>query len=565
METSAERLENNKVDVTVTVDAKDVDKAITSTYKDLATRYRFPGFRPGHAPRPVIDSKLGRDAVLAEATQSLVEELEPQVREKEDIVPVGDAQYPEPATVEGKKDFSFKIRYEVRPELKLDSYDPVDIVLPSDEATEDEVDKQVETFRGYFGKYEDIEGRAVEAGDYTYIKLEAPEEYKQLNFKNRLYKLGSGMMPEAFDEALIGMKPGDEKKGVTIEIPQAAPAEGEEAPEPETVSLDVTLNRLVEHVLPELDDMFAKEKFGFDDVAAMREAITKEIGDQKKSQIPQIKENRVTGALAKRLQGEPTPSYVQTVFQELGQNFLNQLQSRGMTLDNWLAMNNLQPQQFMDDLNKQATDIASESLALDALVAEKGFDCTQEDIDEEFKKSGVKDWEATEKQFLDDGRMPAVRVSIRRNKAIDWLIETAKVTISDVDPDAEDAAAEAKDKPAAKAPAKKTTRKSTAKKAPAKKDAAAEADAAPAAAAAEGGEEAKASDAKASAKKPAAKKPAAKKTAAKSTAASGAAKKTTATKTASTKAATAAKASSAKTTAKKTATKKADATEDKAE
>ena len=506
METSAERLENNKVAVTVTVDAKDVDKTIASTYKDLAKKYRFPGFRPGHAPRPVIDSQLGHDAVMGEATQALVEKVEPQVRESEDIVPVGDPSFPEPAVAEGGKDFTFKVQYTVRPVLSLSSFDPVDITLPSDEATEDEINGQIETFRGYFGTYEDIKGRPVQADDFVYVKVSAPEEYKQLNFDNRLYHLGAGMMPADFDEALIGMNPGDEKKGVVVKLEQPKPAEGEEAPEPETVTLDVTVNRLVEHVVPELDDAFAKDKLGFDDVAAMRAAIAKEIGDQKKSQLPQLKESRVTGELAKRLDGKPTPEYVQTVFQELGQNFLNQLQSRGMTLDGWLAANGMQPQAFMDDLNHQATDIATESLALDALVAEKGFDCTEEDIDEEFKNSGVKDWQATKKEFLEGGRMPAVRVSIRRNKAIDWLLETANVTISDEAPadetaepaDEKKADAKAEEK-AEKKPAKKTTKKTTTKKA---------AKAEPAAEATEAAEEKPA-------KKPAAKKTTTKKAAAK--------------------------------------------------
>lgn len=549
METSAKRLENNKVEVTVTVDAKDVDKAISSTYRDLAKRYRFPGFRPGHAPRPVIDSQLGRQGVLAESTQKLVDQAEPQVREKEDIVPVGDPSFLEPATVEGGKDFVFKVVYGVRPELKLTSFDPVDIVMPHDEATDEEVDQQLETFRGYFGKYEDIEGRGVQDGDFVYIKCSAPEEYKQLNFENRLYKLGGGMMPEDFDKALLGMKPKDEKKAVKVALPQAADAEDDKA-EPETVELDVTLNRLVEHVLPELDDDFAKDKFGFEGVEAMRAAISKDITSQKKSQLPQLKENRVTGALAKRLEGEPTPEYVQTVFQELGQNFMNQLSQRGMNLDSYIASNGLSPQQFMADLNRQATDIATESLALDALVAEKGFDCTEEDVDNEFRNSGVEDWESTKKQFLEDGRLPAVRVSIRRNKAIDWLLETAKVEISDIDPDAEPEQGKADEKPAAK-------------KAPAKKAAAA----APAA---------DAKDAADGEKKPAAKKPAAKKAPAKTAAAASAdaegekkpaAKKTAPKKPAAKKAAegdaeTAKAPAAKKTTTKKAATTKAAAQKD---
>ena len=452
METSAERLENNILEVTVTVDAKDVKQAVASTYKEMAKKYKFPGFRPGHAPRPVIDNNLGKQAVLAEATEQLVNSLEAKVLELEDIVPVGDPSFPEAQPVVDGEAFTYKVRYAVRPELELTSTDPVDIKLPSEEATEAEIESQVETFRGYFGKYEDIEGRGVEEGDSVYIKCKGGENAEQVDFENRLYKLGSGNMPEQFDKGLIGMMPGDEKT-VTFELPQPQAEEGEEASEPKIATIEVKVNRLVERVLPELTDEFAKNNFGFDDLAAMREAVSKEISEQKKQAIPQIKENRVTGRLAERLEGEPTRAYVNTIVQELGQNFMGQLQARGMTIDSWLAMNGLDANQFMADLERQANDIARESLALDALVRAKGFECTEEDIDEEFKKSGVEDWESVKKEFLADGRMPAIRVSIRRNKAIDWLLESAEVTISD-EPD-EPKEAEAEEKPAKKKPAAK--------------------------------------------------------------------------------------------------------------
>ena len=512
METSAKRLENNKVEVTVTVDAKDVDKAIAGAYKDVAHKYRFPGFRPGKAPRPVIDSQVGRANVLAQATETLVNDVEPSVRNTEDIVPVGDPNFPEPSSVEAGKDFTFKVVYGVRPELKLSSFDPVDITLPSEEATEAEIDKQVETFRGYFGKYEDIEGRAVEADDFVYIKCEGGENAKSLKFDNRLYKLGSGSMPEGFDNGLLGMKPGDSKT-IEFEVPQPQPKEGEEAPEPIKATVDVTLNRLVEHVLPELTDEFAKKNFGFDDVAAMREAVAKEIGQQKQQAIPQLKENRVTGALAQRLEGEPTPEFVRTVNQELGQNFLTQLQQQGTSLDAWLRMNGIDFQTFLADLDRQANDIARESLALDALVAEKGFDCTDDDVDEEFKKSGVADWEATKKQFVEDGRIPAIRVSIRRNKAIDWLLETAKVTISDDAPEAE-GAEKAAEEPK-KAPAKKRASKKAADAEPAAEGEAAEKPAPKKRASKKATADAEAPAAEAEGDKPAPKKRATKKTAAK--------------------------------------------------
>ena len=171
MQTSAERLENNVVEVSVTIDAKAVDKAIADTYKELAKKYRFPGFRPGKAPRPVIDNNIGKDAVLGQATEALVNEAAPKVLEAEDIVAIGDPNFADVQPVVAGEDFSFKVRYTVRPELTLSSYEPVEITLPSEEATEAEITAQIDTFRGYLGKYEDIEGRAVEADAFVYIKV----------------------------------------------------------------------------------------------------------------------------------------------------------------------------------------------------------------------------------------------------------------------------------------------------------------------------------------------------------------------------------------------------------
>mgnify|MGYP002333944749 CR=1 FL=1 len=72
VETKVESLEGNKVKVTVTVDAADIDGRIKKTYKDFARKYNFPGFRKGKAPRPVIDNALGAEAVVGTVTEELL-------------------------------------------------------------------------------------------------------------------------------------------------------------------------------------------------------------------------------------------------------------------------------------------------------------------------------------------------------------------------------------------------------------------------------------------------------------------------------------------------------------
>ncbi len=180
---------------------------------------------------------------------------------------------------------------------------------------------------------------------------------------------------------------------------------------------------------PELTDEFAKENFGFDDIAAMRDAIKLELEQDKTAKLPGLKENRAVAKLAERLQlDKMDEDYEKSVFNELGQNFLQNLAQRGMTLDAWLQANGISSDQFISDLHQQANDVARESLALDSLAKHLDVQVNDDDVTEEFKNAGVEDVEASKAEFVSDGRMPAVRDSIRRSKAVDWLVENAKVT-----------------------------------------------------------------------------------------------------------------------------------------
>ena len=99
-----------------------------------------------------------------------------------------------------------------------------------------------------------------------------------------------------------------------------------------------------------------------------------------------------------------------------------------MNLDQWLQANRITSEQFIADLHHQADDVARESLALDALARHLEIEVTEEDVDKEFENAGVEDAEASKASFIAEGRMPAVRDSIRRSKACDWLVENAQVT-----------------------------------------------------------------------------------------------------------------------------------------
>ena len=408
-----------KLTATVTIPAADVDAAIKKAYRDAAKKYRFPGFRAGHAPRPVIDNMLGAGAVLTQATNDLIGEAEPKVINELDIVPVKAGEYGELENpVADHEDFVYTIEFQLRPSCELTSYDPVEIEMPPAEVTEGEIDAQVEMLLGYHASFDDAD-RPVAEGDYVTVDIENVKNAEALAGEGRMVVIGSGSLPAAFDEGVTGMA-----KDETKEISWTPEVEGAEE-----AAVKVTVKGIKERTLPELTDELAKEAFGFDDIAAMRDAVKIELDADKTSKLPGIKENRAVAKLAERLDLEKVDEdYEQSVFSELGQNFLQSLAGRGMSLDTWLQMSNMSTEAFLADLHRQADDVARESLALDALARKLEIEVTDEDVDAEFARAGVEDPEASKAAFVAEGRIPAIRDSIRRSKACDWLVETAVVT-----------------------------------------------------------------------------------------------------------------------------------------
>ena len=112
----------------------------------------------------------------------------------------------------------------------------------------------------------------------------------------------------------------------------------------------------------------------------------------------------------------------------------------------FLRARGLKSDDFIADLRVQAEERARQSLALDAVAAKLGLEVNEDEVRGEFERAGVEDVEASYKQWKDEGRLPAIRDSIRRTKALDWLVENCKVNV--VDEVAERAAAAEKNEDA---------------------------------------------------------------------------------------------------------------------
>ena len=435
METKVEVLEGNRAKLTVTIDEQVVTDRVKKQYKEFANNYNFPGFRRGKAPRPVIDSMLGKDAAVAMVTDALVNETYPLAIDESGLYPVGEPDFGEKdmELVKDKQPYTYTVEIGVKPTPELKNYDPVEIEMPPEGATAEQIDEEVDTLLEHY--YEVVPAPAntkVKEDKFVDLKIAATddngEDIPSITNDELQYGIGSGVLPATFDEELIGLKTGDTKQ-FTIDIP-SEPTAMTSALMGKTTSInfDVEVLGVKKKKLPELTDEWVQSKIGVDTVDDLRKELEDEIKSQQESIFPRLKESRALTALAERFEGDVPENVVEEAEATLLQDFFNQLQRQGATLDQYLQQQGITSSQFRDDVKKQAADMAKQDLSLDAFAAHAGIEVTEEDVLNEFEESGVADPKGLMEQWRQNGQMHVVRQGILRQKAAKEIVENAVVT-----------------------------------------------------------------------------------------------------------------------------------------
>ena len=264
LKTNVEVLESGATKLTVTIEAADIDARIKKAYKDFGKKYKFPGFRPGHVPRQIIDANLGKEAVLSTVTDEMLNESFPVAIDEADLILISEPKFSEvDGLVEEGKDFTFSIECEVKPVLELSDYSPFHIEVPFKTASEAEIDREIDNLGNAYHDYKNAPANTkVKADSVVELDIKAVddngEDIAALCSEARLYELGKGLFPAAFDEELVGCKKGEEKH-FEIEV-ESNPCmltsilQGKTA----KVVFDVTVKAVKKVVLPEITDEWVK-------------------------------------------------------------------------------------------------------------------------------------------------------------------------------------------------------------------------------------------------------------------------------------------------------------------
>jgi len=422
MKSTVEPLEGNKVKLSVEVEAGEFESAVDAAFRKIAKEVRLPGFRPGKAPRKVLEARLGPLAGREQAFQDSLPEYYSAAVIEHDVDVIAAPEFDITGGMEAG-DVVFDAVVEVRPSIEVPGYGDLSVTIDRPEVDEEALDAQIERMRDMDGTLDAVE-RPVQDGDTVTIDIAGTldgEAQPGLTADDYSYTVGSGAISPEVDEHLVGAEAGAE---LSFAATHPDPDEERE------LQFELTLKDVKEKVLPELTDEWASGASEFETLAELRASLADRMIKVRKAQAQISFREKVGEALAALVTEEVPQPLVSQEMQERLQDLAMRIQAQGMQLDQYLAMTGTEPEAFSQELRGTAIAAVKVDLALRAVADAEGIECTEEDLQSDL--DGVaervgQDVELVRQTFESDGRISAVRSDIRKRKALEWLLERAEV------------------------------------------------------------------------------------------------------------------------------------------
>ena len=411
----------------IEVPPAEVDRHFATAYRHVAERTRVPGFRPGKAPRQVIDRFVGRGSVLAEAIDHLVGDAYDRALDETKIIPIDQPKVDiDPASVVEGQAVTFTATVPVRPDVELGAYTDYPFELEIPEVTAVQVEQVIGELQEQQATLRPVDGRGAASGDIASVKFVGSidgEPFEGGSADRMPLVIGENRMIAGWEDQLIGLGIGD-TKGFDITFPDDYRVEelrGKQA------HFDVELLDLRDKLLPEVNDEFAKSVGDVESLdelrAEIRDAMTKRAeADARHSFGDRIIDFASTNATVE-LPEVMVANEVEIMRDELR----TRLAQQRIGMEQYLALAKSTPDEMTNELREPATRRVKTLLVLSAIAEKEGIDASDEEIDAEIAEQLARyDDDAKLREYLTSRRGRSyLRMTLRNRTLVDTLIERA--------------------------------------------------------------------------------------------------------------------------------------------
>ncbi|HCL26971.1 MAG TPA: trigger factor, partial [Candidatus Latescibacteria bacterium] len=319
-------------DLEVEVPAERINREMTAAMRRYQKRLEIPGFRKGKVPLKVIEKRFGpsiRHGVIEDLLPALIREA----AEQTGLVPAGSPRITALDEVEDGG-LTFTASIDIWPEVEVQGDDVLELEQLAHEVTDAEIDEQIEELRGRNASERSVE-RALATGDVLIADLQRLDEEGTVvigeKYEERYFQIGSDDAPSPeFEEALIGIEPGQERKvsfSYRSDLPNEELAGKEE-------HFEVKVREVRERVLPEVDDEFAKDVGAqFESLQALKDHIRSQMEERWQYMAKQKLRSDVMESLVQANEVELPPSLVQNYVESMRREREQQQQGQGQGHD----------------------------------------------------------------------------------------------------------------------------------------------------------------------------------------------------------------------------------------
>ena len=451
---SCEKVEKSQVALTIEVGAAEFQAAIEKAYQKMRRKINVPGFRPGKAPRKLIEGMYGAEVFYEEAINiAFPDAYEAAVKEQElQVVGYPAVELVGEATQDG---FTFKATVPVYPEVTLGAYKGLSAPKDEVKVSAADVDERIKNLQDRNARLVSVEREAKE-GDTTVIDFEGflnGVPFDGGKGTNYNLELGSHSFVPGFEEQVAGMKAGEEKD-IDITFPE------DYTPElaGKAVVFHVKVHEVKEKEVPALDDEFAKDVSEFDTLKDLKADIKKKIAEERQRDADRAFENALMEQVAENITADIPDAMVDAQARQFVDNFKMQIAQSGIPFDQYLKMTGMTEEKLLEDAKDPALRQVRVDLAVAAIIKAEDIQVTDEDVEAEYQKLAEQynmDLETVKKYLPAD----QTKEQLANQKAVAVVVENATAAKPEKKTAKKsDEAAENEEKPA-----KKTSRKSTKK------------------------------------------------------------------------------------------------------
>ena len=416
---NCEKREKSMVELTVEVSAADFEAAVEKAYRKQRGKINMPGFRPGKAPRKMIESMYGPEVFYEEAVNIALPDAYMNAVKEQELDVVG---YPEVELLEvGKEGFSFKATVAVYPEVTLGQYKGLEAPKAEVKVMAADVNARLKEMAERNSRMVSVD-RAVKKGDTANINFEGFLEGVPFEGgKGEDYDLaiGSGSFVPGFEEQLIGMK-AEEEKDIDITFPEDYHADlaGK------AVVFHVKVNAVKVKEVPAIDDEFAKDVSEFDTLAELKKDVKAKMITEREEAANRAFEDILMEKVAEGLTCDIPDAMVEEQAKRFTDNFKMQLQSQGLSFEQYKQMTNMDEAALLEQAKEPAAHQVRMDLAVGAIIKAENIEATDADVDAEYEKMAKQYGMEVEnlKKYIE---AEVIREQVVRSKAIAVVVDSA--------------------------------------------------------------------------------------------------------------------------------------------